>query len=422
MLAGRLLPSFRNSSIHRKWGLPLLRTTTERTLRLWRHACTVNENDGDSDDVPLSDARLLNDEDIYKEIFLGDDGKPIFELDRTKPLDENYDWIAFEKAFGIDKLHDIDFEKWEPLFCSNNESSLDDTEIDNFDGSIDKTSRIVSRLHASNAQNESESRIDSATEKYFDGHENEQQIDSVIQSALMGARRSSTPKAQTSSDVPGKVAPPREFQIQNKEDSSVFEDGPTKKLGRIQRNSKRLSKRSSIQVTQPHRQTGKGTRLENIVDSFNINDALRVPRNTQKPGYERRIRGLEFQMERIATELLCGPGHEFHDAGATMRHVLLAPDGFTLSVYYDLDDASNEFKRRKLSAWSSRVAGQVRAELAKRLHTKRVPVVKLFKLTDETKVSAVDKRDKKVSEKRQLDALFAQIAAEREESSSRTSS
>lgn len=416
MLAGRLLPSFRNGSIHRKCGLPFLHTTIVRTPCLWRHACTINENDGDSDAIPLSDARLLNDEDIQKEIFFGQDGKPIFEYDRTKPLDENYDWTAFEKAFGIEKVHDIDFEKWEPLFSSN-ESLLNDTETDNFDDSINDISRIVSRLHASNAQNESKSHTDFATEKYFDNHENEQPTDSVIQSALMDACRPFTPRAQNSSDAPGKVAPTKGFQVQSK-DSSVFEDGPTRKLGRIQRNSKRFSKRSSIKVTQPHQPTRKGMRSENIVNSFNINDALRVPRNTQKPGYERRIRGLEFQMERIATELLCVPGHEFHDAGATMRHVLLTPDGFTLSVYFDLDDASSEFKRRKLSAWSSRVAGQVRTELAKRLHIKRVPVVKLLKLKDEATVSVVNKRDKKVSEKRQLDALFAQIAAERGESSS----
>lgn len=391
------------------------------TLQHFRCICSKNERDGDGDDdddVFSPDDTFLNGGEIYKQIFLGPDSKPIFEYDNTQPPDENYDWSAFEKAFGLDKLHNTDLEEWEPQLSSNDDCSWDIIEMDGSEESINEASRIMANFHVRHAMN-GNGRTDPETERPADNMKDGGQLDDIIPHALTKPQNSLLPADTVPSKDSEALLSHDKPMDQVTRRYSFPEDGPTKKKGRIQRNSKRISKRVGMQVVPSHPEQQSGRVVPKAaVDSINIAHSLRVPRNNEKPGYERRIRGLEVQMERIATEVLCVPGHEFHDVGATMHYVLLSPDGFSLSIYFDLDDASAEFRKTNISAWSSRMGSQVRAELSQRLYTKRVPVVKLIKLKDGTDSVNNNSRDGESIKRQELDMLFDRIKAEREKPSS----
>lgn len=392
-------------NLGRKVGLVQACCAINRNGMLRRKLCSDAGERHQHDDLNFLDGDTLDEGVPIKDIFCNAEGNPIFEYDRTNPMGENYDWTTFERAFGLDKLHDVDFEEWEPRSSENCVS------VDGSEGSIKEAAMLMASVHMANLANDGAHTAAQFVEDDA-GFENEKELDEIVARALTNSNKPDIRKDPVShkfSDITSHIVD-TQHSAQQTFSRTTLDDGSTKKVGRAQQLKKRFPERKAVKKLD----VKKEMRSPGSADSAHFEEIIRVPENAKKPGYERRIRSLEVQMERIATEVLCIPGCEFHDVGATMHHTLLSPDGFTLSIFFDLDGVSSKKLIQDVSIWSSRLASKVRAELSKRLYAKRVPTVKLVLMGNE-KLMVETATASMAIQGNHLDALFDQIAAERKQ-------
>lgn len=356
---------------------------------------------------------------VYKHVHFDHDGNAIFEFDPNQKFDGNYSWKEFEHAHGLEKLHDMDFEEWEP------HAPYSSVEFDSTPAKIRKAAMFMAKKQTQ-----------SPTEKLADeakARESLRQLEDILHRAQeKAAAKSGAPVSKPSEEdgrttttcmpsvpsgagmtdasthtmdsVPEEEGAPTRQRSLNREPPR---DGSTRKLDRARRAAEKAARA-------PSKRTKKTTPRPAVQLADGI---LQVPEDAKRPGYERRIRSLESQMERIATEVLCKPGSEFEDSGAAIRHVLLSPNGCTLSIYFETDDDVRPDGKHHASGhhapWRKAIGSEVRSALARQLYAKRVPKVELVRLKPGNAFDDTSMAHDPSREVRELDNLFDQIAAER---------
>lgn len=405
----------------RRGAATLRRANLAHEARTVRFFCT-------KDDDPKIDFEFISphprmsdpDNEVYKNVTYTADKKPIFEYNPNDEIEKNFDWTGFEKSFGLTKYHDIDFEEWKPYSVASS------AEIDGTKSKSKKAAMYMAKKHMetpaealreeekaqqslrqlqeivrkAEARNASTVPVDTQTESDPTAT-NPSTATNVENERKVMAKATSQPSQRE--HVPESIPPPK-YRSPKRQAPA---DGSTRKLERTRVAAEKSAQEQPKRVKKPTKPTVQFS-----------DDMLLAPVNTRRPGYERRIRSLEVQMERIATEVLCVPGNEFNSSGATMRHVLLAPNGCTLLIYFEADGRTEVLKGSRFKnykAWNKFVCGEVRSALARQLYAKRVPKVELIRVREGGAFNETDLEYDPDKSKRDLDNLFSQIAEERSE-------
>lgn len=324
------------------------------------------------------------------------DGKLVFTFDHTDKINENYNWSAFEKAFGVDKLHDLDMEKWEfPSSAVIEEyEETEETEETEGTGDAEDLDPTFEEITSERMKEHLGGDVrEQAMKHRKDGSLCHKELRIETESTL------NTPVEPTESNQTKfeKATTSQLYKPSNRKRKSL-NDGSTYKLERARLKAPKKPPKQS-----GHKYSDK-SRLPNGI--------LYVPANLKRPGYERRVRGLETIMERIVVEVLYTPGSEFSNLNATLHHVLLSPDGFNLKLYYDAENQLFLKDKDAYQLWSRRLCAKVRSALARGMYIKRVPKVKLVRIDGDWALhsSSIGRGYGKLEK---LTELFGQIAAER---------
>lgn len=219
--------------------------------------------------------------------------------------------------------------------------------------------------------------------------------------------------AQLPADIDDKLsaAPAPSQRAQH---AAALAGGATRKLGRT-RAARRGMGGGSGSSGGAVRRAEVAARVADV--GGNATDMPALPNSVRRPGYERRLRSLEAQMERLAISALTtrhvGDGG-FADLGGDVRRALLSADGCTLSVYY-CDDGVGDRSCARWRATCRRAGAQVRAALAGGMYIKRVPKVEMVRMRgDGGDVAPEGEGASAPTSTAELDRLFGEIAAERE--------
>lgn len=347
------------------------------------------------------------DEKLFREEYHSEDGTLFYGTDVDKKMEKG-DWQEFEKTFGLDKLHNIkNFEDWNFKSVGSKEDVIDLK--DDSTSMYEKAQVLADQFVNSGTQmNREEERQHELEEE-----RNWKQFEEFVETSL------ANPSTTVPVDSYGSI-----FEQDGEEEVETVsekrspkrqapDDGSTHKLDRSRPKSfkHRQSISSSRSLPSPPSPHSSSSPLSTVKSPEEL---LTMPVNTRRPGYERRLRSLEAEMERITSEILGETDSEFDDFGAIMQHAMLSSDGFTFRVFFQLADTRKQNDKKKFRIWKKRICNQVRAALAAQLHAKRVPKVELVHAQPDTENSNVYGTSQFTSEGRaELDRLFEQIATER---------
>lgn len=377
--------------------------------------------------------------------FYSPDGKLIYSIDQDK-LNGEVDWKEFERAFGIDHLHNVkDLENW-------------DFELDVEDGEEPETKiyegefkNIEEVAHENTRQYMEFQRQGPPTAEEKKRQEEEEQkrhrqrqlkeeahwkdFENFVQHSLTDP--SYTVARHLGKGKAGEPDNDIENVKQRKSKRQPVNDGTTHKLDRLRIMATRkdptmcsTNDSSSVRSQQVVRNTPR--RAADVSVSESLGD-IPMPMDTRRMGYERRIQSLQSQMERIASMHLSSSSSEFEQLGATMHHVMLSTDGFTLKIFFDVDDmdikqrrvllqnhgetnrmpsskkAEDKHNKKMFTLWQRRVENSVRSALAAQMYAKRVPKVELVQVrADGSTLSGGG-----TGQIANIDDLFDRISAER---------
>lgn len=319
-----------------------------------------------------------NDENkIHRETTISEDGKVLYDLHPGIAFDESYDWKELQKNLGLDKLTDEDFEReWAEIEkssgyfeCYEHELPEDEFEIPAvLDGSSPKD------INGGFTVADEKGSI-----KYEDQHGSIEIEHDVMPGFAKFLSQSNMNQHQKG--------------INNHPDSI---DTSEQSVSNNKTNQERNLKHRKSGSNRLNREL-QNTLKERVQSESN---ALRQPKNQQKPGNEHRVMSLESEMEKIAADVLCKPDVEWYSQGADLRRVLLSPNMQKLTVYYDIDHSSIQ-TRRWWKKMNDKYEKLVRSALATRLETKYVP--KVFFVQG----------DPEEAKKNEIDSIFQRIAEER---------
>lgn len=375
--------------------------------------------------------------------FYSPDGKLIYSLDPDK-LNGDVDWKEFERTFGIDHLHNVkDLENWdfelddedgdeletkiqEGHFNVEQEAHKDTKQYIDFQRQGPPTPEEKKRREEAEQERQRQRQL--KEEKRWNDFENFVQH-SLKDPSYTVARHLGRDKAGTS-DRGG------EDVKRTKSKRQPVDDGATHKIER-----RRMATRKNPTITSANdsssgrsQQLNKHTPRRATADvsvSESLGD-IPMPTDTRRAGYERRIQSLQSQMERIASKQLSSSNSEFEQLGATMHHAMLSTDGFTLKIFFDVDDmdikqprvppqyneednrmsskkAEYRHNKKMFTLWQRRVENSVRSALAAQMYAKRVPKVELVQVRADGSTLSGDGGGQSAN----IDDLFDRISAER---------
>lgn len=309
----------------------------------------------------LTDQSELDNSQVLATDFLNKDDNVIFQFDSSRPI-EAVDWREFEKAFGLDSqdFDEIDLEEIEGLTVTEVVEEEDQFAPTAYNETPSGTSE--EELHApllmmptkeEKVINKTASQSENLDKDFEENVETVAKNDNADWSVTRKRSRDS-----------------RRVQSDGSERLSTSD----RKL-RSQQNFPQVIDRKSVEAT--------------------VTDTLDAPINYKRPGFERRVRCLEAEMERVVVKRL-----EFNEiwgkSNASVQSVLLSPNLQNLTIFYETEDQSRIKKLKK-------VAKDLRSTIASSVPLKYVPSVFLEYSTKSTFGNNSN----------ELDDLFRKIAEER---------
>lgn len=388
-------------------------------------------------------------EEAMAQDFYSPDGKLIYSLDPDK-LNGEVDWKEFERAFGIDHLHNVkDLENWDFELQDKDGDDLETKIHEGYFTNVEQEAHEDAKQYIEHQRKgpptpeekkrreEAEQERQRQRELKEESHWND--FENFVQHSLKNP--SYTVACHLERDKAGVSDKGGEDFKRTKSKRQAVDDGTTHKLERRRMATRKnptmssTNDSSSGRSQQLHKHTPR--RAADVSVSESLGD-IPMPTDTRRMGYERRIQSLQSQMERIASKQLSSSNSEFEQLGATMHHVMLSTDGFTLKIFFDVDDMdmkqrrvsphNNEEDNRMLSKkaeykhnkkmftlWQRRVENSVRAALAAQMYAKRVPKVELVQVRADGSTLSDDGGGQNAN----IDDLFDRISAERESNGDR---